>query len=59
MPDYWLRFTDNDGAFRRSYKFSASGDQAALALAEQADRTTNREVWDGDRLVGKFPARGR
>ena len=59
MPDYWLRFTDNDGAFRRSYKVSASGDHAALAMAEQADHTSNREVWDGDRLVGKVPARRR
>ena len=57
MPDFWLRFTDADGAFRRSYKVKASGDQAALAMADQADPTSHREVWEGERLVGKIPAR--
>ena len=57
MPEYWLRFTDSDGRFLRSYRIAAATDQEAMAIAEQGERTTHREVCDGDRLVGKVSAK--
>lgn len=56
MPDYWLRFTDRDGKFLRSYKIAAASDQDAMAIAEKEDRSLHREVSDGERLVGKVSA---
>ena len=56
MSDYWLRFTDRDDKFLRSYRISATTDHEAMAIAEQGDRSLHREVSHGDRIVGKLRA---
>ena len=53
MASYRVYCIDGTGSITSAHMLEAEDDDAAIALAREANFRLKCELWDGDRLVGK------
>ena len=57
MPAYYLYFFGTDGHIRSREDIVCGSDNEAIALADDHEDHSAKELWDRDRLIKAFAAR--
>jgi hypothetical protein len=54
MPEYQVHVLDEWGCIVRTVKVECDGDEQARVLAEDPTGRISTELWQGDRLIGRY-----
>jgi hypothetical protein len=54
LPHYRIYFLDDDGQLASAQDLAAADDREAVKKARQLLDRQDIELWDGERLVGRF-----
>jgi hypothetical protein len=55
MPLYHIRLLGADGSLHEEHEIEREDDDAAIDFCDKLDHPHEIQIWDGGRLVGRFP----